>query len=338
MQNGLPRSPFLIQKNRRGWLRAFGVAEFLLGLAFLLLAVLTLAGSLLVSDSMASETRAPISSVAVVGVGLYTAVALFFFVVGVGTFQCRNWARIVMLVASGFALLFGVLGLLMFFLVFPKVMESQGGMPAATRHLVFVIMIWTYVLFGILLPLVCLVFYTREGVKATCLNRSVAPQRAAGIRAAGLGELPAAVVVLTVCEGLGAAAVLGVLVAPVAIVFGFMIHGWKAAVVMLAHSALSGTAAWLIFRQNPVGWTIATVKTLVWGASTLVTLATFDAAKALSRSVLTPEERRLLQRFPQFLQIFSVISLVFVAAYLSYLAYARRFFVQRRTASVENPS
>jgi MFS family permease len=318
-------------KNRRGWLIAFGVIEILMGLGCLLLATFMMLVFLRFWTSPATHAQSPGTLVA--GESVYILAAAFFFLAGTGSIQCKNWARILMLIASGFWLVLGVfIGGIVAFMV-PKMMQAQHNVPPGTERAVMAVMISMVVLLGILLPVVFLIFYSRKSVKATCLARNSAQAAAPAAAPAPSAGFPLPLIILMVWEALGTLGVFSLLTFHVTVVFGWAVHGGPMLVLVLAHSVLSAAAAWFVYKRRLIGWHIALWKAGFWGASTVVTLTSHNLDKVFSQVLVKPEQRQVLQMFPHFMQWVLAGSILTMAAYLVLVVYCRKFFDPPNAAS-----
>lgn len=330
MGNAIAESAALPHKDRRGWLIAFGVIEILLGAISLLLCTLVLITPLLLKSSHTAGRPAGLHAASViVTAGLYVVIAAFFIVVGIGSIRRRNWARILMLIGSALWLFVGVLGTAFVLFLLPRFMTAQHSVAPGAQHIESIVMgsmVLMGIVFGILLPLTFLIFYTRKSVKATCLAR-IAALSADGTRSR---RLPVPVIILVVWEALAAISVWSFLISPMraTCLFGYIVRGWPTIVIMVVFSVLSAAAAWLIYRVRLAGWTIAFWKLLFFGASTGVSLATGSMSRLFVEMGQTPAQERLVQLFPQFITVVMASTLIMCSAYLALLIYSRRFFLR----------
>ena len=329
MGSAIAESPALPYKDRGGWLIAFGVVQILLSTFSLLMGTFMLIGPLIFRPSHAAEVPVGVHTAGmVVSAGFYVVIAAFFLVAGIGSIRRRNWARILALIGSALWLFFGVMGTLFFLFLLPRIMAAQHPVPPGAQHAVRIVMgamVLVAIVFGILLPLTLLIFYSRKSVKATCLAREGTPAAAE----TSLHKFPVPVVVMVVWEALGAFSAWSFLIAPVraTCLFGYIVRGWTMIAVMLVFSLLSAVAAWLIYRKRLAGWTIALWKLLFFGASTSVSLASGSMSRLFAEVGQTPGQEQFAQLFPQFITVVMVATLVMCAAYLALLIYSRRFFL-----------
>lgn len=329
MDNDIAESSGPPYKDRGGWLVAFGVFEILLGTSSLLMGAFALMSLQFSRPSPATGVPAGVHTAGIAFVaGFYVVIAAFFVVAGIGSILRRNWARILMLIGSSVWLLFGVLGTLFFFFLFPKIVAVQHPVPPSAQHVQRVVMggmVLMAVVFGILLPLAFLIFYSRRSVKATCLAR----EGTLAVVDASSRKLPVPVIVLIIWEATAAVSAWVVIFSPMQVtsLFGYIVRGWPVIALMLAFSVLSAASAWLIYKMQLAGWTIALWKLLFFGASAGVSLATGSMSRLFVEMSQTQAQEQFAQWFPQFLTVIMVASLVLCAAYLVLLIYSRRFFL-----------
>jgi hypothetical protein len=329
MDNAIPESPALPYKDRGGWLIAFGIIEILLAALSLLLGTFALIGSMFSSRPQVAGIPAGVHAAGVViTVGFYLVIAAFFLVAGIGSIQRRNWARILMLIGSALWLTFGVLGTLFFLFVLPKIMAAHGAVPPGAQHVervVMGVMVLVAIVFGILLPVTFLIFYTRKSVRATCLAHGAAQAEAGD----SSRTLTVPVIIMVVWEALSALSLLFTLILPmhIACFFGYIVRGWTTVALMLVFSGLSAAAAWLIYKMRLAGWTIAFWKLLFFGSSAVVSLASGSMSRLFIEVGQASGQAQFAQFFPHFIEFAMGGSLIVCAAYLVLLIYSRKYFL-----------
>ncbi len=325
MVEALSEAPTLPSPEPRGWIIAAGVIEILLGITCLLISA-SVASVLEIAKPAAPHGVGLMVGYIVVAI-LYLLLALFFSVAGIGCLQRKNWARIMMLVASGIWLaigLFGATGLLMFL---PRALEMQHLGSPARLHAVFVIMAIISVSLGVLLPLAFLIFFTRKSVRAAFLNRGQkAADEVPGMKPSSPPfRLPVPLLIVAVFEAFGVTTVLWMMARPAALVFGFLVHGWEAILVGLAYSIFSGAAAWLVYKRRLAGWNIAFIKALVSGSSLGLSLLVESTGGILTRPGWPQLNRNLPPWFPAMMHGVFIVSTVWIGVYVLFLIYARKF-------------
>ena len=211
-------------------------------------------------------------------------------------------------------------------LMFPVIMRQQPAeIPAGIEHAILVMTMVAMGFFGIVLPAIFLFFYSRKGVKATCLAQNAGP--AAMPAAIEVPGFPVLLAILGAWEALGMLGVLAILIMRVTLAFGFIIRGPAAVLILLVHSVLSGSAAWFIFRRNLLGWKIALAKNAFWFASAFVTfLRKPDIAGLIQQMGYDQQSFRIYEQYPQFMPSIWLGTLVMMAVLIALLVYARRYF------------
>lgn len=329
MDNSIPESPALPYKDRAGWLIAFGIVEILLAALSLLLGTLALISSLFSSRPQVAGMPAGVHAAGVIIiVGFYAVIAAFFVLAGIGSIRQRNWARILMLIGSALWLAFGVLGTLFFLFVLPKIMGTHHAVPPGAQHVERVVMgmmVLMAIVFGILLPVTFLIFYTRKSVRATCLAHGAAQAEAGD----SSRRLKVPVIIMVVWEAFSALSLLFTLILPmhIACFFGYIVRGWTTVALMLVFSGLSAAAAWLIYKMRLAGWTIAFWKLLFYGSSAVVSLVSGSMSRLFVETSQASGQAQFLQLFPHFIEFAVGGSLIVCAAYLVLLIYSRKYFL-----------
>ncbi len=328
MDSTLPVAVPAPYKSRRGWLIAFGVIEILMGCAFLLMILFSafvFFGP--VAARMPPSALSPRILMAFVGLQ-YGLLAAVFFTSGIGSIRCKNWARILMLVVSGLWLGLGLMTTLIMAFMVPMIMRQQpGNVLPGIQHAIIVGMIAVMAVLMVLLPAIFLFFYSRKSVKATCLAQKGAQVATPAAGGTAAPELPVPLAILGVWQALGAFSVFLTLFMRVAFVFGVILHGAAAFLVLLTFSVLSGYAAWAIFRQKLIGWQIALFTACFWTVSMVVTYLRHPDLLQLFKEIgYNDQTLRIYEQFPQFLPVIWVGSIVMMTVLLVFLLYTRKFF------------
>jgi hypothetical protein len=277
MDSSLPVAVPVPYKSRRGWLIAFGIVEILIGCAFVLMilfSALIFLGPVAAKMHAGAIPAGPISPAVLMIMGAlqYGLMAAVFFTAGIGSIRCRNWARIMMLVVSGLWLAFGLMTTLITGFMFPIIMrQTPGKISCETQHAIIVGMISVMAVLGVLVPAVFLFFDSRKSVKATCLAQKAVQGATPAAGGVSAPALPIPLAILGVWEAFSTLSVFALLFARVTFMFGVVLHGAAAVLVLLTYSLLSGSAAWFVFRQKHIGWDISVLKTGFWTISLIVT-------------------------------------------------------------------
>jgi len=301
-------------KSRRGWLIFFGVVEILIACVCLLLVVGTL---LLPETPVATGSPVSLTSLKVLNIVLYGGVAVMFLVIGVGSIRCKNWARLAMIGVSGLWLTTGLIGAAFSFVLFP-VIRQQSKLPPELEGTVIAVLAATLGFGFVLMPAVFLIFYSLKSVKATCSG----PISSSG--AASPGRV--AVIVLAVLEGLGGLAIVSFVWVRVIVLFGVVLHGFPAFLVLLAHSIASGFAVWLILQRKFTGWLLALLKNILWMVSSVLTLARYDISQLSREMGFDEKQLQVFQQFPQMQTLTWIMTLASLGATVIFIWSTRRFF------------
>lgn len=322
-------------KNRRGWLIAFGVFEIaiaFISLMMVLLLILVFTLPQFRTASSSPQNQAPQAAAVIPGVIVYGGMAAVFLILGVGSIRCRNWARIGMIVVSGFWLGTGALTTLVIALMLPAIIRQQGAQNPDVGRVVFLVMMVFMVLFMILTPAIFLIFYRRKSVKATCLAQAAGPAPPAiSIEADSAGGKPKAtapvpVIILAIWQGFGVFAPVTLLMVKSTIFFGIFLHGPPAILYLSIYSFLCGFASWSIFRQKLMGWEICLFVALFGMASFVTTFAGRDPLQIYREMGLAEEQLRIFNEFPQMTWITLIMGLLSFTGYFAFLVYTRKFF------------
>ncbi len=334
MDSTLPVAVPSPYKSRRGWLIAFGVIEILIGCSFLLVLLFsefTLLGP--AAAKLPSGTMSPRALMVFMGLQ-YGLLAAVFFTGGIGSIRCKNWARILMLVVSGLWLALGLLSTLALVFIVPAIMRQQPAkLSPGAEHAILVGTIITMTALMVLLPAIFLFFYSRRSVRATCLAAKGAQLAALVPGATPSPGLPIPLAILGVWQGLGVLAVFSTLFMRVAFVFGFVVHGTAAILVLLTFSVLSGYAAWAIFRQKLIGWKIALFIAGFGTISMLISYVRHPDLLQLMREIGYPDKTLgIYEQSPQLLPLSWLGSIVMLAVLLAFIVYTRKFFPTQERA------
>ncbi len=327
-------------KDRRAGLIFFGVLEVLLGIVCLL-AVVLFAFVSRMQGHMAAQggaARAPFSMMAVLVI--YGSLAVFFGWMGVGSMLGRRWARALMLVASVFWLVVGVLAVAFTACIMPGAMSAASGgggkLPAsAISTAIGITVLFMSVLF-IILPGALVLFYRSPHVKGTC-ERLDAMER-------WTDRAPLPVLGLSLILASYAAGMLTMLGMSVLPVFGYLAKGPLALIVALLAAVLFRVLAVYTFRRRRWAWVASLALGLLWGLSGVVTslrMTPAEMAGAFSSEDIPPESARAFQSaMGQY--TWTITAAASVLLLLGYLLYVRKYFwppvpLEGETAPVGSP-
>jgi hypothetical protein len=322
-------------KNRRGWLITFGVIEILVGSFCLLLIAFMVLGLLIGLSHGNTPARTPevTGATIVMGILIYGGLGAVFLTLGVGSIKCKNWARIGTQIVSGFWLFTGVLSSLFCVFVLRNLMEQQGNLPPEQIRSVFIVTDLFIVVVMVLVPATLLVFYSLKSVRATCLATGLGQGPTMASTGHAAGQPPVSVIMLALLECLGVLTVLTLLVVRANVIFGVVVRGPVAILLITVHAILSGIAAILVYRRDHLGWAISLCKTLFWTASWLVTLLSRDLIDIYRQMGFSEQQLQLFGQLPRFQWFFSVLFLPGCAGYLILIWYTKKFFSRAGTGA-----
>jgi hypothetical protein len=319
-------------KNRRGWLIFFGVIEILIACLCLLLVALTATGFVAMRSA---PTGAPALSAAgaVMAVLFYAAFGVLFLILGAGSIERKNWARVGSQIASGFWLFIGAFSSLFLAFILPKSIEQQSKVPIEQlRPILFGMGLFMIVLM-VLLPATLLVFYSLGSVRATCLATGVGQGTTIASTGADAGQPPVSVILLALWECFGALSVLSLIVARANVVFGVVVRGPSAILLMAVNALLCGIAAWLIYHRDYLGWAISLFKTLFWTASWIVTILTRNLIDIYRQMGFSDQQLQLVRQLPRFQSVTLVSIMSGLAVFWILLLYTKKFFSRAGTGT-----
>jgi hypothetical protein len=205
--------------------------------------------------------------------------------------------------------------------------QQPGNLAPGIQHAIIVGIIAVMAVPMVLLPAAFLVFYTRKSVKATCHAQIVARVDAPGVEGTPAPGVPVPLVILSVWIGLGAFSVLGILFMRVALLFGVILHGAAAVLVLLAFAVVSAYSAWAIFHQKLVGWYVAVFYTVFGVINMVVSYLRYpDMRQLLQQMGYSNQTFQVYDQFPKLLPMTLVGSMVMVTVFFVFLLYTRKFF------------
>jgi hypothetical protein len=241
-------------RDRSGLLTFFGVVEILIGA---LCAVF--AGLVTLAVSMATRTGGgpgPVASASLLWINLvvYAAAAAFLITMGVGTMRAKRWARVLMLLASWPMLITFVFATAWIVVLVPSLMARSPGVSPETAWVAMIVIVVVSALLA-LVPLSFILVYSGRNVRATFESRDRTPSWVDGRPMPILGLA----VAMWVC---GAGSLLA-LPRGMTAVFGLILTGWPAVVVVLLQAFVWFWLGRQIYWMTRGGW---------WANVVLVTL------------------------------------------------------------------
>jgi len=315
---GLPPS----YRDRHTGLMLFGILEILLGALCLLMAGLMVVGQVMLER----RTGAPASmQMLIPGMLFYAGIAVAMVWLGIGSVQCRRWARALVLILAWVWLGAGVLMVPMMAWLMPRIMASAeaGGqtMPAGAMAVVVVIQIIFMSVFFILLPGALVLFYRSRHVKETCEARD--PVRR------WTDACPLPVLAVTCLLWWGALLMFGMPLTKLAMLpfFGILLTGLPGSVAMMGMAGVLFWIGWSWYRLKMAGWWALVAAIVVLSISNVLTFARVDIIEVYQKLGYPQAQIDLIKQQGWMTSGFMVWSSLFwVLPMLGYLLWAKRFF------------
>jgi hypothetical protein len=117
------------------------------------------------------------------------------------------------------------------------------------------------------------------------------------------------------------------------VVFGVVVRGPAAIVLMTANAALSGIAAYLVYRRDYLGWAISLFRNSFWAVSWCFTLLSRNLIDVNREMGLPEPQLQQFRQFPHFQPIFSILGIAGFVPYLILIVYTKRFFTRASTGA-----
>lgn len=310
-------------KDRRTGLMIFGGLEILLGGLLLLMAAFMVLGQVMLARTGAGPyTNARMILYVVV---MYLGLAALFVSLGIGSIQCRRWARALTLILSWPWFASGLMSLPMMAVFLPRIVAASAPQgQQIPPHLLKVILFIQLIIIGIaliLIPGALLIFYSRRDVKATCETRD--PAR----RWTDSAPLPVLGVALALCAGALFFPLFGLTYGGVMPFFGRILTGLPGMVFIVAFSALWLWIGLMWYRRKIVGWWMLLAALLVLGISNTVTFPQIDMVDFF-RKMGYPESQvdMMRQQIPALRGLMTWGSAIWLVPLLAFLIWTKRFF------------
>jgi hypothetical protein len=305
-------------KSRRGGLIVFGIAQIAFGLLAALMAVLV-ASTLLIGGHKPDASIPPPRAVAGV-VPLYLAIACLLITLGAGSLMARRWARALTLVLSWMWLISGALGIVAFIAMSRSMFASLPPEQAGARPFVIGCTVAIFAIFGVLIPVLFVLFYRSPNVRATVEALDPVPR--------WTDRVPLRVLAFSCWMFFGAASVLMSSAMYQVLPFGsLLLRGFAATGMMLAFVALSLFIAIGSLKLMPSAWWVAlgmfvfgTVYSVVFMPRT--NWEAWYSALGMNADPRQMEILRAMYSGPFFYTWLAVLWM----AYLAFLLYIRRDF------------
>lgn len=312
-----------VYRSGRPGLIGCGIVHLLFGLMFVGFAVLWVV-AFLVAPGI-PMTTIPVRMVIYTGL-FYLALAPLFATLGVGSMMARRWAPPLILVTSWGWLICGLVtaGVT---LMLPPMMESLPASQAGAKADMGGCMSIGIGIFGIVLPLVWILFYRSAHVKATVQQLDPVPRWTDG--------QPISLLIFASWMLFGAVSVLMSSFIYKALAFGrFILRGWPAFAVMAAMATLLFWIGWGTLHRRQSAWWSAVVMLVIgvaWSVAFL-TLTDLMLMYAEMGMPLDPQQAAIATALHSSPFFHGWMALIWTG-YLVFLLYLRRYFFVRSKRS-----
>jgi len=309
-------------KDRKTGLIVFGIFQILLGAFFALMLLLMIFG-MVVSATVHKNSAHSMNAAAMIPALLfYVLLAVWFIWMGIGSLMVRRWARALLLVASWFWFISGLMGLAFMLIFLPDMYGTLNSaqIPRTVATIIKWVTIGFMVIFYIIIPGAIILFYGSRHVKATCEQYD--PQ----IRWTDRCPLP--VLAVSLMAGCSTACMpFAGLYGWVVPFFGVILNGIAGAAILIPFAALLGYVAWGMYRLRINAWRCATGLVVFWGISSTLTFTRVGLITLYEKMNFPAEQLEAMRKMALPQGHWIVLStIVWIAIALGYLFYIKRYF------------
>lgn len=314
-------------KNRRPGLIGCGIVHLLFGLLFAGFALLMVIS--MVAAPPEAKQAMPAGMTVYVGL-FYLALSSLFAALGIGSMMARRWAPPLILVTSWGWLVCGLAATGVMGFLLPQIMSSLPNNQAEAKAVITGCMSVGIGLFGIVLPLVFILFYRSAHVKATV--EQIDP-----VRRWTDGQ-PVALLLFASWMFFGAVTVLLSSLMYKGLPIGsFVLRGWMMFAFMAGMATLLFWVAVGTLRRLPAAWWSALVMLIVgvaWGAFYLTDPAVMYEAMGMPADPQQMKAAIAMYSSPFFIGWIAALW----TGYLVFLIYLRRYFFPQSKPHSERPA
>ena len=321
-----PPPPLPGFKDRRTGLLVFGIIEIILGVLCVLLVGLMLLGQAMISRNTGSPISLRMLAPALL---IYLGLAVMFVWVGIGSIQCRRWARALMLIFSWCWLGIGIVTVPLMAFILPRSLEAVSKQGAAIPPgvmigiIIFQILLMSVIL--VVLPAVFIFFYRSPHVKATCEGRHPLP--------GWTDTCPLPLLGMSLMLWLGAVMILGMPIAYHGVMpfFGTLLDGWSGTLFAIGFAALWIWLGRLWFQARSIGWWTLLAAMILFSISNFITFQRVDLME-MYQKMGYPQQQidQIRQQGLLTSELMAWSSVIWFLPMLGYMVWVKRFFKTRR--------
>jgi MFS family permease len=308
----LPTAPAPAWKDRTVGLIVFGALQILIGVCALCVVFGMAAASEMGRGSVAPMPRNAI----VTNIIIYGLFAAYFITAGVGSIRKRRWARALSLVVSAMWLVVGVISMIVGAILIPHL---KAAFPASQQSMIIGVMFAIFLVIYVVLPLVLFLFYRSPHVRETCDARDPVVR--------WTDRVPEPILALVLLMAFAAISLIASASQAVLPVFGTIITGAPAVIIIVAFAGLCAFLSVQLYRLKKSAWWTLILLQVVGAVFAAVTLARTDMEKVYEEmGVMTPQLREMhigeIYRDPMLWGV----AIVAWIAYFAFLLRIRRYF------------
>jgi hypothetical protein len=311
-------------KDRRVGLILMGILQMFCGGFFLLMGLLV--SLVLVLPAPAGTTPPKMSDIAA-ALAIFAGTAIFFIWTGIGAMLARRWARALMLMTSWIWLIGGIITVISMGFVLPQIFASlpqQGGtsLPDDLKTTMIISIMAFYTVIFVLVPLIFLLFYRSQHVKATCEFRNPQP--------CWTDRCPLPVLAMSLAAWMIAPLLcLSILKGSPFPFFGMMLSGAAGNVLLLVVAVVWGYAAWGCYRLKMSSWWLLQILMVFHCVSVGITIQVLGVGKFYQALGMPPEQVDMLMSGPfASVAVFMLMNFLTWATWLWYLVWIRHHFIE----------
>lgn len=301
----------------------FGIIELIIGGFCTLMLPLMLIGMLTAKYN--SEIKGMNQGSFLPAILMYLVFAVWFGWMGIGSIQCKRWARALMLTSSWFWFLGGLSALLFMAVIMPDMFaqaRANQPIPAAAMAVIKFITFAFMTLIYVILPLAFILFYGNRHAKATCERRD--PH----VRWTDRCPLPVLALSLISVSCAAWMPFMGTYGWAVPF-FGIVLTGTYGAIVVITLMFMLGFVAWGLYKLNMKAWIGSLLLSVGWGVSSIITFSRISMVEYYEKMNFQPQQLEIVKPMAERMTPWMIIfPALWVVAGLMYLLYVRKYFVQ----------
>jgi uncharacterized membrane protein len=316
-------APAPSHRDRSTGLAIFGIIQIALGGLCGFIVLFSLFG-LMMSRKLTGIS--PSAGTQFLGVLWYAAFGIILGALGSGSIQARRWAHALSLILSYLWLICGVLSVVLITAIVPVAIRTglhqteSKDVPAGVMAVVLTIGIAFAALFLIVLPIIFLIFYSKQDVRETCRQRDPVER--------WTDRCPLPVLAMSLLFALAAFYYLVTgLAKPLLPFFGIYLVGIRGTIGLLLLAALEAYFARAFFQLKRVGWWIAVLTRGLFLISLAITIMRNNLMDAYVKMGMSSQQLQQLNSNPiVHSKAVLFFGLSFSLIFFGYLLWLKKYF------------